>query len=120
RKVTVFSITTGVSFGSAAVGRPHIGQLIRLLEITCSNTLQSATFPADGQFCAIAYTETKLSRKAGVTKSWSRCAGAVHVTLPSFDGTHLVGRFDGVLPPFLGSDTSLTIENGTFSLVAAQ
>ena len=110
----------GVVFGGAQKPR-RLGQLLKGLTVSCPIGLDSATFPVDGQFCVIGYSETRFSQNFSI-KQWSGGPDGIRVTFMSFDGTRLRGTFEGTLAPFdpNGGYGPVTVQNGSFSVLAPQ
>jgi hypothetical protein len=109
------SATSGIiAIGGAQ--KAHFGRTARVLGVGCAIALSGATFPADGMFCTMNYTEVKLSRSGLTTKGWTAVEG-VQVTVESFDGTRVAGTFNGTLQPPAGASYGpATVTSGIFNV----
>ena len=108
--------TGGLATGGGQKVR-HLGQLVRGLVFGCAVALAGPTFPVEGQYCTMGYSETKVSRNP-VFRQWAAVDG-VSVTVASFDGNRVTGTFSGTLPPANpGADYGpVTVTDGSFSVL---
>jgi hypothetical protein len=107
--------TSGIFAIGGAQG-VHYGRTARVLGVGCAIALSATTFPADGMFCTLTYSEVKLSRSGLSTKGWSAVEG-VQVTVTSFDGTRITGTFAGTMEPSLGTaEGPDTLTDGKFDV----
>jgi hypothetical protein len=97
---------------------PHrLGRVAKTLVVTCAEgPLAGGTLPGPGQVCTLAYQETKLSLHP-VVKEWSTSPGGATVTFTAFDGSRVEGTFEGTLDALIGTSGSVTVTNGTFSIL---
>jgi hypothetical protein len=125
--------------------KPRVGTVVRSVEVWCKVSLQApvtphppdpctgvggrrlaaADVPAD--CCFVRYYNFRFGgADGGTTRRFrgSNDTGAVQVTLESFDGSRLTGTFQGTLGPVDASKDevpiegpSVTVENGTFSVI---
>jgi hypothetical protein len=110
------------SFATGGAQQPHrLGQTLKGLVFGCAVALASPVFPVDGQFCTMGYSETKFSQNFAI-KQWAAAVDGVRVTIAAFDGTHVSGTFDGVLPPAdPGADYGpVTVQNGKFNIILGE
>jgi hypothetical protein len=104
------SITAGgdtVAFFLVAQTRPRLRRLLRTIGVGCADFPPAAT-PATLQYCTANYQETRLSANPAA-KAWTTQVVPDIVTIDSYDGTNVTGRFGAVLESLTG-DPPVTVE----------
>lgn len=111
-KRAVIGLYAATSFSVNGATRPRRG-LVRSLTVNCGPVdLRAVTIPITLTGCYGAYTE------AGTVPFKQWVGTAVELTVDSFEGSRLVGRFRGTLDiPGTPGDPPATVEDGSFSLV---